>query len=84
MFMFVTEDAATADAVVRERIAPALGRPPEELRERLLVGPAGECADKLARFRDAGAERVFVWPVDDDLGQLERFHEAVVSRLDAG
>jgi alkanesulfonate monooxygenase SsuD/methylene tetrahydromethanopterin reductase-like flavin-dependent oxidoreductase (luciferase family) len=84
MFMFITEDAATADAVVRERIAPALGRPPDELLERLLVGPAGQCAEKLARIRDAGAERVFVWPVDDDLGQLERFHDAVLSRLGAG
>jgi alkanesulfonate monooxygenase SsuD/methylene tetrahydromethanopterin reductase-like flavin-dependent oxidoreductase (luciferase family) len=80
-FMFITEDAAEADAVVRDLLVPALGRPPEELRERLPVGPAGECAEKLARLRDAGAERVLVWPVGDELRQLESFRERVVPAL---
>ncbi|MFL5797084.1 MAG: LLM class flavin-dependent oxidoreductase [Actinomycetota bacterium] len=84
MFMYVTEDASVADAVLTDVIGPALRRPPEELRERLLVGPAGECADKLARYQAEGAERVLVWPVGDPLDQLERFHDTVLTRLDAG
>ena len=84
MFVYVTEDAGVADEVLRATIAPALGRPVEELRERLLVGPAGECADKLARYASAGAERVLVWPVGDELRQLDRFHATVLSRLGPG
>jgi alkanesulfonate monooxygenase SsuD/methylene tetrahydromethanopterin reductase-like flavin-dependent oxidoreductase (luciferase family) len=84
MFMYLTEDAAKADAVLTNLLAPTLRRPPDELRERLLVGPAGGCADKLARYRSAGAERVIVWPVGDELSQLERFHDTVLPRLDAG
>ena len=81
MFLHVTEDAAAADALVTDVLAPTLGRPPEQLRERLLVGPAGECVDKLARYEAAGAERVLIWPVGDELHQLERFHDAVLPQL---
>ena len=68
---YLTEDAAAADAVLTEVLAPTLGRPPEQLRERLLVGSASECVDRLARFESAGAERVLIWPVGDELHQLE-------------
>jgi hypothetical protein len=27
---------------------------------------------------------VILWPIGDELSQLERFHEAVLPRLDAG
>jgi alkylation response protein AidB-like acyl-CoA dehydrogenase len=64
-----------------EVLAPTLGRSPEQLRERLLVGPAGECVEKLARYEAAGAGRVLLWPVGDALRQLERFHDAVRSQL---
>ena len=81
MWLHVTEDRAAADAILDELLAPTLRRPTDELRERLLVGPAGECAEKLARYRDAGAHRVLVWPVSDELRQLERFHDEVLGRL---
>ena len=84
MFLHVTEDAAAADAVLTDVLAPTLSRSPEQLRERLLVGPASECVDKLARYEAAGAERVLIWPVGDALHQLERFHDTVMSQLGAG
>lgn len=84
MFLYLTEDAAAADTVLTQVLAPTLRRPPEVLRERLLVGSAGECAEKLARYRAAGAERILVWPVGDELHQLESFHDSVLARLDAG
>ena len=65
-------------------LAPTLRRDPEQLRERLLVGPAGACADKLERYAEAGAERVLLWPVWDEVRQLERFHVSVMSRLGVG
>jgi alkanesulfonate monooxygenase SsuD/methylene tetrahydromethanopterin reductase-like flavin-dependent oxidoreductase (luciferase family) len=81
MFTFVTEDTAEADRVLRDVLAPTLGRDAEELRERLLVGPAGECAEKVARFAEAGAHRILVWPVGDPTRQLVAFHEGVASRF---
>ena len=56
---------------------PTLDRPEEELRQRLLVGPAEECAQKLAAYQEAGAQRIFLWPVEDELRQLATFQERV-------
>jgi hypothetical protein len=47
------------------------------LRERLPVGPAAAFAEKLAAFRQAGVQRVLVWPVADEQRQLELFCEKV-------
>jgi probable F420-dependent oxidoreductase len=77
MWFHLTDDRSEADAVVRERLVPAIHRPEEQLRERLPVGPADACAELLAAFRDAGVQRVFVWPVVDEVRQLERFREEV-------
>lgn len=70
MFFHVTEARASSERIVREVLSPRLKRPEEELRRRLLVGPAEECARKLADYRAAGAQRIFLWPVEDELGQL--------------
>jgi alkanesulfonate monooxygenase SsuD/methylene tetrahydromethanopterin reductase-like flavin-dependent oxidoreductase (luciferase family) len=83
VFTYVTDNHAEADDVVTHILSPTLRRPSEELRERLLVGSAGECADRLARYDAAGAERVLIWPVGDALRQLERFCDDVMSRLHA-
>jgi len=82
VFTYVTDNRAEADDVVTEVLSPTLRRPPDELRERLLVGSASECADKVARYHAAGAERILIWPVGDDpFRQLERFRDDVMSRL---
>lgn len=77
MFFYVTEDGATAERIIRDILSPALGRQEGELRWRLLVGPAEECAQKLAAYQAAGAQRVFLWPVEDELRQLAMFWEQV-------
>jgi probable F420-dependent oxidoreductase len=77
MFFYVTEERATSERIIREVLSPTLNRPEEELRERLLVGPAEECAEKLAAYRAAGANRIFLWPVEDALRQLATFQERV-------
>ena len=77
MFFYVTEERATSERIIREVLSPTLNRPEEELRERLLVGPAEECAEKLAAYRAAGANRIFLWPVEDALRQLSTFQERV-------
>jgi probable F420-dependent oxidoreductase len=77
MFFHVVEDRATAERIIRDILSPTLNRPEQELRRRLLVGPAQECAEKLAAYRAAGAQRLFLWPVEDELRQLTMFWERV-------
>ena len=77
MLLYVTEDRSEAERIVREVLSPTLNRPAEELRQRLLVGPAQECAEKLTAYQAAGAQRVLLWPVADELRQLETFQERV-------
>jgi alkanesulfonate monooxygenase SsuD/methylene tetrahydromethanopterin reductase-like flavin-dependent oxidoreductase (luciferase family) len=63
-------------------LAPLLNRPVEELRSLSLpIGPAEVCAERIAAFADAGAQRLFVWPLRDDVRQLELFRERVVPML---
>ena len=70
-----------AEAVLAERLAPVIRRPVEELRERLAFGRAEAVAEKLAAFAEAGLQRVFVWPVADELEQLHRFSHDVMPLL---
>jgi alkanesulfonate monooxygenase SsuD/methylene tetrahydromethanopterin reductase-like flavin-dependent oxidoreductase (luciferase family) len=79
MFYFVTEERAAAGRIVREVLSPTLNRSEEELSQRLLVGPAGKCAEKLAAYQAAGAQRIFLWPVEDELRQLALFGERVAA-----
>ena len=53
-------------------IARMLNRPAIELRGRVLVGPAEDCAATLRAYADAGIDHVFVWPVAAAQQQLER------------
>jgi alkanesulfonate monooxygenase SsuD/methylene tetrahydromethanopterin reductase-like flavin-dependent oxidoreductase (luciferase family) len=81
MWFHITDDAAEAEAVLQERIVPTVHRPEDILRARLPVGPADAFAEKLVAFRDAGVQQVFVWPVTDELRQLERFRAEVWPRV---
>ena len=78
MFFHVTRDRATAKRIVWDILSPTLGRPETELSRRLLIGPAEECAEKVVAYRKAGAGRLLIWPVEDELRQLAAFREQVV------
>jgi alkanesulfonate monooxygenase SsuD/methylene tetrahydromethanopterin reductase-like flavin-dependent oxidoreductase (luciferase family) len=55
-----------------------LRRPAAALRSLpLLVGSAEVCAQRLSAWVTAGARRIFVWPLGDELRQLELFRERV-------
>jgi alkanesulfonate monooxygenase SsuD/methylene tetrahydromethanopterin reductase-like flavin-dependent oxidoreductase (luciferase family) len=81
MWFHITDDRAEAERVLRERVLRAVNRPEEVLRERLPLGPAETFADRLASFRDAGVQQVFLWPVTDEINQLHRFAEEVAPLL---
>ena len=79
-WLHVTEDRGEAERILGNVLAPMLGRPAEELRSApLLVGPAELCAERLAAWAEAGARRIFVWPLGDEPEQLELFRERVIS-----
>jgi alkanesulfonate monooxygenase SsuD/methylene tetrahydromethanopterin reductase-like flavin-dependent oxidoreductase (luciferase family) len=80
MFFHVTEDRAAADHIFMDVLTSMLRRPAEELRQRLLIGPAGACAEKLDAYLSAGVQRIMLWPVKDELRQLQAFHEHFVPR----
>jgi alkanesulfonate monooxygenase SsuD/methylene tetrahydromethanopterin reductase-like flavin-dependent oxidoreductase (luciferase family) len=79
MWLYVSEAPRDAERMLGEILAPMLNRPIEALRELALpIGSAEQCAERISAYRDAGAERIFVWPLADELRQLERFQEEVV------
>ena len=78
MWCYITEDEAEAARILEERIAPAVHRPVDLLRDRLGIGPADRFAEQLNAFAAAGVQRVFIWPVADETYQLERFAAEVL------
>src|SRR6202171_2176392 len=83
MFFHVTEDHAEAEQVLAF-LSTVLRRPSDELRDRFLVGPANECIEKIHAYADAGVQRILVWPVKDELRQLDVFSQRGAARLDEG
>jgi alkanesulfonate monooxygenase SsuD/methylene tetrahydromethanopterin reductase-like flavin-dependent oxidoreductase (luciferase family) len=83
MWTWVTDDVAEAEAVVSGTLAPLLRRDPGELRERLCIGPPGDCAEILSAYEEAGCDRVYMWPVGDERRQIELIATEVLPRLEA-
>ena len=75
-------DERRADDVLADRLVPVVGRPVDQLRERLAFGSAQFVAEKVGAFRDAGVQRMFVWPVADEVTQIQLFSAEVMTRLD--
>jgi alkanesulfonate monooxygenase SsuD/methylene tetrahydromethanopterin reductase-like flavin-dependent oxidoreductase (luciferase family) len=73
MWCYITDDRDEADRILTERVVPTVHRPEDMLRERLPIGPPELFAEKLTAFAKAGVQRVFIWPVADELHQLDRF-----------
>ena len=79
LWLYVTESPREAERMLGNVLAPMLKRPVEALRDLALpIGSAQQCAERLSAYAAAGAERVFVWPLADELRQLEVFRENVV------
>jgi alkanesulfonate monooxygenase SsuD/methylene tetrahydromethanopterin reductase-like flavin-dependent oxidoreductase (luciferase family) len=84
MWLYVTESRREEQRVLEHVLAPAIGRTVDELRALSLpIGPAEQCAERLDAYARAGAERVFVWPLADELRQLECFRERVAPLVGA-
>jgi probable F420-dependent oxidoreductase len=78
----ITDSRSETERVYRDLLAPMLNRPPDELEALCLpIGPADVCAERLSAFAAAGVERIFLWPLRDELTQLGRFKEQVAPLL---
>jgi alkanesulfonate monooxygenase SsuD/methylene tetrahydromethanopterin reductase-like flavin-dependent oxidoreductase (luciferase family) len=82
MFMYITEDNAETERVLAEMLTALLNRPVDQLRERLLVGSPEVCAEKLVAYRAVGVQRVFIWPIKDEIEQLRIFKHKVAPLVD--
>jgi alkanesulfonate monooxygenase SsuD/methylene tetrahydromethanopterin reductase-like flavin-dependent oxidoreductase (luciferase family) len=83
-WLYVTDDRDEAERMLADVLAPLLGRPLEALRSLSLpIGPAETCAERLAAFASAGVQRVFVWPLRDEVAQLELLVERVAPLVEA-
>jgi alkanesulfonate monooxygenase SsuD/methylene tetrahydromethanopterin reductase-like flavin-dependent oxidoreductase (luciferase family) len=81
-WLYVTESKKRAESIFTDILAPMLKRPVEALRALSLpIGPAELCAERLSHFASAGAQRLLVWPLADELEQLELFREQVTPRV---
>jgi alkanesulfonate monooxygenase SsuD/methylene tetrahydromethanopterin reductase-like flavin-dependent oxidoreductase (luciferase family) len=82
MWLYVTEDERDAEWMLNEVLAPTLNRPVAELREWLPIGSAQDCAEKLAAYQRVGVQRVYLWPLANELDQIKIFMRQVVPLMD--
>jgi alkanesulfonate monooxygenase SsuD/methylene tetrahydromethanopterin reductase-like flavin-dependent oxidoreductase (luciferase family) len=81
MWTAITEDEPSARRLLAEALSPMLNRPVEALEGMLLVGPESRIADKVAEYQAAGVEELVLWPIVDEVAQLERFAERIAPRF---
>jgi alkanesulfonate monooxygenase SsuD/methylene tetrahydromethanopterin reductase-like flavin-dependent oxidoreductase (luciferase family) len=82
MWLYITEKERESERMLNEVLAPALNRPVAELRERLPIGSAQDCAEKLAAYQKVGVQRVYLWPIADELEQIKIFRRQVIPLID--
>lgn len=64
------------------RRAAAIGREPDELRTNGLAGTPAEVVDKIGRYAEIGARRIYLQILDlSDLDHLELISSQVQSQL---
>jgi alkanesulfonate monooxygenase SsuD/methylene tetrahydromethanopterin reductase-like flavin-dependent oxidoreductase (luciferase family) len=77
-WLHITDDRAGAERALADVLSPMLRRSVEELGALSLpIGPAEVCAERLAAYAHAGVQRVLLWPIHDEVRQLELFRERV-------
>ena len=81
MFMYIDDNGVRAREIAGPVIEKSSGAPFDPASGHSLVGNGKECRELLARWTDAGAKQVCVWPVLDPVGQIRKFGEQVISRL---
>jgi len=83
MWTWVTDSRADRDRVLDRVLAPLLNRDPRELADQVCVGPAEHCAELLSNYADAGCQRIYLWPLDDEQQQLELIAHHIAPQIAA-
>jgi len=81
MWTWITGSRSDADHALSGIVAPLVGRDPAELRGRICVGSAAECAELLSSYARAGCQRVHFWPLGDERRQIELIAGEVLPRV---
>jgi alkanesulfonate monooxygenase SsuD/methylene tetrahydromethanopterin reductase-like flavin-dependent oxidoreductase (luciferase family) len=81
MWAWITDKRSDAERVLADVVGPLVKKDPAELRGRICVGPADECAELLSRYARAGCRRVHFWPVGDERRQVELIAGDVMPRV---
>jgi alkanesulfonate monooxygenase SsuD/methylene tetrahydromethanopterin reductase-like flavin-dependent oxidoreductase (luciferase family) len=79
MYTYVSDDPVEANSVFGTLVSPR--QAPSDLRDRSLIGTAQDCVERLRRLEAVGVEQVLIWPVRDEVRQLERFAEQVAAEV---
>jgi len=82
MWLYISEEERDSERMLNEVLAPTLNRPVAELRQRLPIGTAQDCAEKLAAYHHVGVQRVYLWPLAHELEQITVFMRQVVPLID--
>jgi alkanesulfonate monooxygenase SsuD/methylene tetrahydromethanopterin reductase-like flavin-dependent oxidoreductase (luciferase family) len=82
MWTWVSESPAEVDHMLRDVLAPRIGRDADELRDKVCVGSAGHCAELLSRYAQAGCQWVQLWPIGDERRQIERIAADLIPRIE--
>jgi alkanesulfonate monooxygenase SsuD/methylene tetrahydromethanopterin reductase-like flavin-dependent oxidoreductase (luciferase family) len=68
MWLYVSEVRRDAERMLGDVLAAMLNRPIEALRDLALpIGSAEHCAERISAYQNPGAQRIFVWPLADEL-----------------
>jgi alkanesulfonate monooxygenase SsuD/methylene tetrahydromethanopterin reductase-like flavin-dependent oxidoreductase (luciferase family) len=81
MWTWITESRVERDRVLAGVLAPLLNRDVDDLRERVCVGSAEQCAELLSGYASAGCQRVYLWPLGDEPRQIELAAAEVAPRI---
>lgn len=83
-WLHVTDRPASAHHVLHDLLSPTLNRPAEALRASgLPIGSPDECAARIDAYVRAGAQRILLWPLGDELEQLTAFRTRVVPLMES-
>jgi len=76
MWLHITD---TPERTLTDVLVPLLKRPAEAIRSLgLPIGTPEQCAERISAYAEAGAQRIFLWPLADEARQVERFRESVL------
>ena len=81
MWTWITESRSERERMLADVLAPLLNRPVDELRERVCVGSAENCAELLSRYASSGCQRVYLWLLGDEPRQIELAAAEIAPRI---